>query len=148
MRVSGRMHINIVPLRGIKLNRGASVSAYIYLYIYKSEDVVHLRVSPFKGSEFLLSASCCPWRRRVYPRAGHYANVIMAEWGRDRACMRACVHASAMWCDHRAASHFTQILLVPVALLSALIELTSEEQSLFEESAGMLGQTPPRCGSF
>lgn len=54
------------------------VSAFFFFFIkysYRSEDAVSLGVSASKEAEFLLGASCCPWRRHVSSKVGHYVNV-------------------------------------------------------------------------
>lgn len=108
--------------------------SFFVTYSYRSEDTVSVRVSPTKEDEFLLSASCCPWRRRVYPKVGHYVNVNHA-WMAPRLCVCVCV-CHAVWPSHGFTFHPNYI--GASGLLSALIELTCEEQSLFEESAGIL----------
>lgn len=121
---------------------------FFITYSYRSEDTVSLRVLPTKEAEFLLSASCCPWRRRVYPKVGHYVNVNHA-WMAPRLCLCvcACVYVChVVWPSHGFTFHPN--FIGASGLLSALIELTSEEQSLFEESAGILRRHHLAVGAF
>lgn len=72
---------------------------------------------------FLCSTHCNPWWLWAGPPARNYANVITLGWPQDCACL------SYGFTFH---PHFTGVS----ALLSALIELTSQKWPFLQESYG------------
>lgn len=118
-------------------------------YSYRS-DTASLRVSPTEEAEFLLGASCYPWRRHVFSKVGHYVNVNHA-WMAPKWCVRVCAHVCVCVCHVVWPLHgftFHPNFIGASGLLSALIELTSEEQSLCEGSAGVLRRHQLAVGAF
>lgn len=88
------------------------------------------------GAEFLHGTNCNPWWYWACPVAGHYANVNHA-----RLVTRPCVCPSAGFTFH-------PNFIGASGLLSALIELTSQKRTLFQESDGTLHSHHLSMGAF